>query len=155
MWTIMCNFWNFFPFSENVDYHMQFLEFLSLLHKCGLSYAISKISFSSPKTWTIIIKFYNLFLFSKNVDYHMKFLEFLSLRQKRGLSYAISGISFPSFASSPLEVGFDSLIQHDRTPWTHPLLTTISLVTIPKIFFKAFGFWRSFDAPILPRQPCL
>src|SRR3954470_13451415 len=92
----MCNFWNFFPFSENVDYHMQFLEFLSLLHKCGLSYAISKISFSSPKTWTIISKFYNLFLFSKNVDYHMKFLEFLSLHQKRGLSYSVSGISFPS-----------------------------------------------------------
>src|SRR3954463_2459250 len=62
---------------------------------------------------------------------------------------------FPSFASSPLEVGFDSSIQHDRTPWTHPLLTTISLVTIPEIFFEAFGFWRNFDAPILPRQPCL
>src|SRR3954469_25079334 len=75
---------------------MQFLEFLSLLHKCGLSYAISKISFSSPKTWTIISKFYNLFLFSKNMDYHMKFQEFLSLHQKRGLSYAIFGISFPS-----------------------------------------------------------
>src|SRR3954468_13833394 len=75
---------------------MQFLEFLSLLHKCGLSYAISKISSSSPKTWTIISKFYNLFLFSKNMDYHIKFLEFLSLHEKRGLSYTVYGISFHS-----------------------------------------------------------
>src|SRR4051812_14418780 len=91
---------------------MQFIEFLSLLHKCGLSYAISKISSSSPKTWTIISKFYNLFLFTKNVDYHIQFMEFLSLLKnvgyhmqfmkflsllkKHGLSYAIYGISFPS-----------------------------------------------------------
>src|SRR3954466_4932492 len=91
---------------------MKFLEFLSLLQKRGLSYAISRISIASPKNvdyhmrileflsllqkmWTIICEFWNFFLFSKNVDYHMQFLESLSLFQKRGLSYAISRISFP------------------------------------------------------------
>src|SRR4051812_25470720 len=53
-WTIICNFWNFFPktqtmicnlwnlfpFSKNVDCHKQFQKFLSLLQKRGLSYAI-------------------------------------------------------------------------------------------------------------------
>src|SRR4051812_25466954 len=69
-WSIICNLWNLIPFSKNVDYHMQFLELLSLLkehglsyaiygispllYKCALSYAINKISFSSPKMWTII-----------------------------------------------------------------------------------------------------
>src|SRR3954463_6476348 len=77
MLTIICNFCNFFPFSENVDYHMQFMKFLSLLQKRGLSYAI-------------LGKF---FLFSKNVDYIMQFMKFVSLLQKRGLSYAISGTS--------------------------------------------------------------
>src|SRR4051812_39579412 len=59
--------------TKNVDYHMQFLEFISLLkkhrlpyaiyeiffsfQKRGLSYAISRVSFSSPKTWTIISNF--------------------------------------------------------------------------------------------------
>src|SRR4051812_1946509 len=68
---------------------MQFLEFLYLLRKhglsfaiCsiyffllkhGLSYAISEISFPSKKTWTIIYNFWNFFLFSKNVDNHMQF----------------------------------------------------------------------------------
>src|SRR3954463_15456185 len=56
-------FMEFLSFSKTLDYHMQFLEFLSLLKKHGLSYAI---------------------------------FEFLFLPQKRGLSYAISGISFPS-----------------------------------------------------------
>src|SRR3954464_7281946 len=109
-WTIMCNFWNLFPFSKNMDYHIQFLEFLPLLKKYGVSYAISEISFPSQKTWTIICIFLNFFPFSKNVDYYMQFLEFLSknvdydmqfmeflsLLQKHGLSYAISKISFPS-----------------------------------------------------------
>src|SRR3954464_13504485 len=109
-WTFICNFWNFFPFSKNVDYYMhfleslsknvdydkQFMEFLSLLQKHGLSYAISKISFPSPKTWTIICNFWNFFSFSKNVDYYMQFLNFLSLFQKHGISYAISLISFHS-----------------------------------------------------------
>src|SRR4051812_38194315 len=26
--TIICNFWNIFPFSKNMDYHVQFLELL-------------------------------------------------------------------------------------------------------------------------------
>src|SRR3954470_20945222 len=52
-WTIICNFWKFFPFFKNVDYHMKFLEFLSLLQKHGLSYAIFGISFPSQKMWTI------------------------------------------------------------------------------------------------------
>src|SRR3954462_12375451 len=68
---------------------MQFMKFLFLLQKSGLSYAFYAICFSSPITWTIICNFYNFFPFSKNVDYHMQFLEFLSLFQKRGLSYAI------------------------------------------------------------------
>src|SRR3954470_6872693 len=45
---------------------MQFLEFLSLLQKRGLSFGIYGISFP----------------FSINVDYHMHFLEFLSPSQK-------------------------------------------------------------------------
>src|SRR3954468_9497403 len=91
-------------------YHMQFMEFLSLFRKRGLSYAIYEISFSSKKTWTIICNLRNFFPFSKYVDYHMQFikflslleivdyhmqfLEFLSLLQKRGVSLAISRISF-------------------------------------------------------------
>src|SRR3954469_22554628 len=90
---------------------MQFKKFLSLLQKRGLSYAISRISFSSPKTWTIICDFWNFFLFSNNVDYHMQFLEFLSLLKKsgrfsllpkHGLSYAIFGISFSSPITSTI-----------------------------------------------------
>src|SRR3954470_10198555 len=64
-------FLNFFLFSKNVDYHMQFLNLLT-------------------KTCNIIINFWNSFPCSKNVDYHMQFLKFLSLLKKRGLSYAIS-----------------------------------------------------------------
>src|SRR3954465_12524624 len=88
---------------------MQFLKFLPLLQQRGLSYAISEISFPSPKTLSIICNFWNFFPFSKNVDYYMQFMEFLSqnvdydkqfmeflsLLQKRGLSYAISKIYFP------------------------------------------------------------
>src|SRR4051812_35528038 len=77
-------------------YHMQFVGFISLLQKHGLSYAISIISFSSLKTWIIICKFWNFFPFSKNVDCYMQFLEFRSLLQKRGLSYVIYEISFSS-----------------------------------------------------------
>src|SRR4051812_10344721 len=68
------------------------MKCLSLLQKHGLSYAISKICFPSPKTWTIIYNIWNFFLFSKNMDNHMQFLKYLSLLQKRGLSYAIYGI---------------------------------------------------------------
>src|SRR4051812_23649403 len=75
---------------------MRFLEFLSLLQKGGLSYAISKTSFSSPKTWAITCIFWNFFPFSKNMDYDMQFLKFLSHFQKRGLPYVVLGISFSS-----------------------------------------------------------
>src|SRR4051812_1262758 len=91
-WTIICNLWNISPFSKNVDYHMQFLKFHFLFQKRGLSYAITRISFlspkmwniicnfinsfSSPKTWTIICNFWKFFPFSKNVVYHMQFMEF-------------------------------------------------------------------------------
>src|SRR3954471_8039978 len=87
MWTIICNVWFFFLFtkkedyymefleyislllkygllcviSQHVGYHMKFMEFLSLLQKRGLSYAISGMSFSSPKTETIICNFLNFF----------------------------------------------------------------------------------------------
>src|SRR4051812_82482 len=75
---------------------MQFLEFISLLRKRGLSYAISRNSYSSPNTWIIIHNFRNFFPLSKNVYYHMQLMKFLSLLQKRGLSYAIYEISFSS-----------------------------------------------------------
>src|SRR3954471_2175663 len=84
-WTIICNLWNISPFSKNVDYHMQFLKFHFLFQKRGLSYAITGISFLSPKMWTIICNFINFVLFSKNLDYHMQFMGILSLLQKRGI----------------------------------------------------------------------
>src|SRR3954462_7527916 len=107
---MISNLWNFFPFSKNMDYHMQFLKFISLFQKRGLLYAIFGISFLSQKTWTIIFIFWNFFQktwtmisnlwnffpFSKNMYYQMQFLKFLSLLQKRELSDAIFGISFPS-----------------------------------------------------------
>src|SRR4051812_13554432 len=55
-----------------MDYHMQFLKFLSLLQNHGISYAIYEISFPSPKMWFIICNFWNFSLFSKNVDNHMQ-----------------------------------------------------------------------------------
>jgi len=102
-------------------YHMQFLDFLTLLQKRGLSYVISGISFPTPKMWTIICMLWIFFLFTKNeyyymqfleyislllkydllcaiskhVGYHMKFMEYLSLLQKCGISYTIYGISIP------------------------------------------------------------
>src|SRR3954470_24473299 len=54
-WTIICNFKIFYYFFINMDYSMQFLEFLSLLHKHGLSYG----------------SFKNSFPISKNMEYHM------------------------------------------------------------------------------------
>src|SRR4051812_45778021 len=83
-WTMISIYFNLFHFSKNVDYHIQFMEFHSLLQKRGLSYAIFEISFPSQKTWTIICNFWNFvqktwtmicnlwnfFSFSKNVDYH-------------------------------------------------------------------------------------
>src|SRR3954468_7558871 len=78
IWTIICNINNFYPFPKNVDYHMQFWKFLSLLHKRELSYA----------------SFKNSFLLSENLHYLVEFMEFPSLLQKHGLSYAIFGLSF-------------------------------------------------------------
>src|SRR4051812_26897477 len=89
---------------------MQFLKFLSLLQKRGLSSAIFGISFPSqkmstiicnlwnffPKTRTMISNLWNFFPLSKNGDYHKQFLKFLSFIEKRGLLYAIFGIFFPS-----------------------------------------------------------
>jgi len=66
---MICNFFNFFPLSKNVECHMHFLKFLYFL----------------TKTWTIICNFWNFFPFSKNVDHHMQLLEFLSVLQKLGL----------------------------------------------------------------------
>src|SRR4051812_15342425 len=79
-----------------MDYHMQFLKFLYILPKHGLSYAIFEISSSYPKTWTIICNFWNIFPFSKNMDYYIQFLEFHFILQKHGLLYVIFGISFSS-----------------------------------------------------------
>src|SRR4051812_14694187 len=70
------------------------MEFLSLLQKHGLSYAILGISFPSPKTSTIICNFRIFYPFPKNVAYRMQFLEFLSLLHKHGLSYASFKNSF-------------------------------------------------------------
>src|SRR4051812_17076693 len=72
-----------------MDYYMKLLDFLSLLQNRGLSYAISRISFASPKTWPILCNLWNFFPFSKNVDYHLQIMNFLSILPKRGLSYAI------------------------------------------------------------------
>src|SRR4051812_34990385 len=85
-----------------MDYHMQFLKFLSLLQKHGLSSEIFGIYFPSQKMWTIICNLWNLipkiwttirnlwnFIpFSENVDYHKQFLKFLSFLQKLELLYA-------------------------------------------------------------------
>src|SRR3954468_23818621 len=71
-------------------YHTQFLEFLTLLQKRGLSYVIYGISFHTPKMWTIICMFWIFFLFTKNKDYYMQFLEYISLLLKYGLLCAIS-----------------------------------------------------------------
>src|SRR3954465_9151551 len=103
-WTFICNFWNFFPFSKNVDHYMHFLEclsknvdydkqsmeFISLLQKHGLSYAISKIAFPSPKTWTIRCNFWNFFPSPKTWTILWNLRNFFPHLQKCGLSYAFS-----------------------------------------------------------------
>src|SRR3954470_6330591 len=71
-------------------YHMQFLDFLTLLKKRGLSYVISGISFPTAKMWTIICMLWYFFLFTKNEYYYMQFLEYISLHLKYGLLCAIS-----------------------------------------------------------------
>src|SRR3954470_6862052 len=93
-----------------MDFHMQLVEFICLLEKQGLSYAIYGICFPSPKsgisyvicgiyfpspkTWAIIYNIRNFWPFSKNVDYQMQFLKFLSILKKYGLSYAFSEKKF-------------------------------------------------------------
>src|SRR3954465_9350557 len=67
-WTIICNFWNFCPFSINVDYHFHFLNFFSFSIKVG--YYMQFLEFLS--------------LLQKH-GYHMQFLEFLALLKKGGL----------------------------------------------------------------------
>src|SRR3954466_4608453 len=64
-WTIICHFWNLFPLSKIMDYHMQFMEIFSFLKTCGLSYAIFETFFTSHKTWTIICNLWYFFPFSK------------------------------------------------------------------------------------------
>src|SRR3954466_13960250 len=75
-WIIICNFRNFFLFSQNLVHRRRFMKFLSLLKKRGISYAIYGVSFSPQKTWSNLCNFWNFFIFS----------------QKNGLSYAIPGI---------------------------------------------------------------
>src|SRR3954466_4125652 len=114
-------------------YHMQFMEFLSLFRKWGLSYAIYEISFPSPKTWTIICNLRNFFPFSKNVDYHMLFLEFLSLLKNRGLSYAI--------------MEFLSLLQKRGLSYAYSRISIFSQKTLTIIcnFWNSFPFFKNMD----------
>src|SRR4051812_33725049 len=78
-----------FPFSKNVDYHMQFMEFISL-QKHRLLYEICEISFPSLKTWTIICNFWNYFPLSKNVEIICNIRNFFLFAKNRKLLYAIS-----------------------------------------------------------------
>src|SRR4051812_7919592 len=113
-----------------MDYRLQFLEFLSPLHKHGLSYTISGISYTSQKTWTIICNLSNFFTFFKNMvyhkkfmefrylfqkrDYHMQILEFLSLFQKPGQSYAIYEISFSSSKTWSIKCNLSKLFPFSK-----------------------------------------
>src|SRR3954470_22840626 len=73
-WTIIFKFWNFFPFSQNMDYLLQKRGLSSnsvsknkfFFQKYGVSYAVFGIYFLSQKTWTIICNYWNFFPFSKN-----------------------------------------------------------------------------------------
>src|SRR3954471_18055242 len=112
---------------------MQFLEFLTLLKKHGLSYAIFGIYFPYPKSWTTICNLWKFFLFSKlvdyhmpflklfhfsqNVEYHMQFMVFLSLLQKHGLSYEISEISF-SYSKRGLSYAIYGICFPSTKTWT-------------------------------------
>src|SRR3954471_7052607 len=101
---VICNFWNFFPFSINVDYHMQvsripfpspkmwtivcnFWNFFPFSINMDYHMQVLRNPFPSPKMWTIICNIWYFFSYPKNKDYHMQFLEFLSLLHKCGLSY--------------------------------------------------------------------
>src|SRR4051812_24899106 len=82
-YTILWNFWNFFLFSKNMDYHIQFLDFLSLFKKRGLSYAIFRSYYPISKNLDYHIKFLEFFPFSINVDYHMQVSRILFPSPKR------------------------------------------------------------------------
>src|SRR3954469_69752 len=72
----------FSPITKSMDYHMQFLEFLSFLQKCGLSYGNFRNFYPFYKNvfYPMQLKeFLDFFPFSKNVDYPMQFAELLSL----------------------------------------------------------------------------
>src|SRR3954468_16975722 len=91
-----------------MDYHLQFMEFISLLQTRGLSNEVCEI-----------------FPFSKNVDYHMQFQEILSL-QKHGLSYEICGISFPSLKTCTIICNF----------WNYfPLSKNVAIISNLRNFF--------------------
>src|SRR3954462_7121717 len=142
--------------SKNVDYDKQFMEFLSLLQKHGLSYENSKIYFPFPKTWTIICNFWNFFPFSKNVDYYMHFLEFLSkyvdydkqfmeflsLLHKHGLSYDISKISFPSQKTWTIRCNFWNFFPFSKT-WTIICSFVISYPS-PNTWTILWNIWNFF-----------
>src|SRR4051812_29894643 len=147
---MISNLWNFFPFSINMDYHMKFLKFLSLLQKRGLSDAIFGISFLSQK---------------RGLSYAV--LEFLTLLQIPRLSYAFYGISFPSpkmwtiiciflnFFPFPINVDYQmpfleflSLLRnvdyHMQFLKFHPLLQKRGLLyAIFGIYFPSQKMWTS------------
>src|SRR3954463_5258601 len=111
---------------------MLFLKLRSLHKKCGLSHAISGISFSSSKTWTNICNFWIFFVSSKNVKYLMYFPEYLTLLKKRDLSYAISEISLLSHKNVDYHMQFlefISLLQKHGLPYAIYRISFPSLKT--------------------------
>src|SRR3954462_11058062 len=53
-WNIILNLSNFFPFSKNVHYHVQFLKFLSVFQKVEYHMQYLETPCLSSETWTII-----------------------------------------------------------------------------------------------------
>jgi len=94
-WTIICNFKIFVLFYKKRGLSYKYLKLIPRLQKRGLSFAISRISFSFSNNMDSRMQFLEFFTFSKNVDHDRQFLEFLSLLQKRVLSYANFKNSFP------------------------------------------------------------
>src|SRR3954470_20912444 len=125
---------NSIPFLKNVDYHLQFMEFISLLQTRGLS---NEVCESFP--------------FSNTVDYHMqflKFMEFLSLFQKRGLSYAIYGISIPSPKTWSVICNFQNFFAFSKNVDYHmQFLEFLSLI-------KKVDFYKQFLEFLSLRQKC-
>src|SRR4051812_5826899 len=79
------------------------MDFLSLLQKRGLSYAVFGISFSPPK----------------NMDYHMQFLKFISLLKKWTII-----CNFGNFI--PFFVNIDYYMQVSRISF--PSLRTLTII---------------------------